>query len=179
MVRIPGFHCCGLGSIPPRGTEITLALQCCLKKKKKDFPGSPVVEIPCSNAGGMGSIPGRERGSFLLCGSAKKTKPKIIILQWRVPFWVWVLFLSKKMWDLRFIHLVELYQLLVLCPCWRISIHRLEGPQLIYVLVGGRLDCFQFWVVKNKASVTITPGGGVGVLFFCLPLQAEIYLFSH
>ena len=33
MVRIPGFLCCGPGSIPARGTEITLALQCCLKKK--------------------------------------------------------------------------------------------------------------------------------------------------
>ena len=28
------------------------------------------------------------------------------------------------------------------------------------------MDCFQFWVVKNKASVTITPGGGRG-LGFC------------
>ena len=36
MVRIPGFHfCCGPGSIPARGTEITLALQSYLKKKKE------------------------------------------------------------------------------------------------------------------------------------------------
>ena len=35
MVRIPGFHCCGLGSVPGWGTEILQAVQCGQKKKKK------------------------------------------------------------------------------------------------------------------------------------------------
>ena len=34
MVRIPGFHCRGLGSIPGWGTEIPLASQCGPKKTK-------------------------------------------------------------------------------------------------------------------------------------------------
>ena len=38
MVRIPGFHCHGPGSIPGRGTEIPQAVQCGQKKSTKiDF----------------------------------------------------------------------------------------------------------------------------------------------
>ena len=35
MVRIPGFHCPGPGSIPGRGTEIPYKLHGVAKKKKK------------------------------------------------------------------------------------------------------------------------------------------------
>ena len=35
MVRIPGFHCCGPGSIPGRGTEILQAVWCGQKIKIK------------------------------------------------------------------------------------------------------------------------------------------------
>ena len=182
MVRIPGFHCCGPGSIPARGTEITLALQCYLKKKKKRLSWQPGGWDSMLQCRGHGFNPWLGMGILPVVWLRQKTKPKVIISQCRVPCWVWLLSLSKKIWDLRFTHLVELYQLLVLCPCWRISIHWLEGPQIIiYLLVEGHLDCFQFGVVKNKASVTITSGrgAGVGALFFCLPLQGEIYLFSH
>ena len=35
MVRIPGFHCHGLGSIPGRGTEIPQSVQRGQKKKEE------------------------------------------------------------------------------------------------------------------------------------------------
>ena len=35
MVRIPGFHCCGLGSVPSQGTEISQVAWCGQKKKKE------------------------------------------------------------------------------------------------------------------------------------------------
>ena len=35
VVRIPGFHCHGLGSVPGRGTEILQAAWHGQKKKKK------------------------------------------------------------------------------------------------------------------------------------------------
>ena len=35
MVRIPGFHCCGLGSIPGQGTEIPQAAQHSTAKTNK------------------------------------------------------------------------------------------------------------------------------------------------
>ena len=35
MVRIPGFHCCALGSIPGQGTEIPQAVRCNKKTKTK------------------------------------------------------------------------------------------------------------------------------------------------
>ena len=38
-VRILGFHCRGLGSIPGRGTEILQAVRPSQKKKKKSFLG--------------------------------------------------------------------------------------------------------------------------------------------
>ena len=51
MVRIPGFHCSGLGSVSGRGTEIPQAAQQGPKKKKKeerygplDFLGSKAME---------------------------------------------------------------------------------------------------------------------------------------
>ena len=33
MVRIPGFHCCGPGSIPGQGTEIPQAMEHSQKKQ--------------------------------------------------------------------------------------------------------------------------------------------------
>ena len=36
VVRIQGFHCCGLGSIPGQGTEILQAAQHGEKKRKKE-----------------------------------------------------------------------------------------------------------------------------------------------
>ena len=33
VVKIPGFHCCGLGSSPDRGIEIPQAAWCSQKKK--------------------------------------------------------------------------------------------------------------------------------------------------
>ena len=35
VVRILGFHCCGLGSTPGGGTEIPQAISCGRKKKKE------------------------------------------------------------------------------------------------------------------------------------------------
>ena len=35
MVRVPGFHCHGLGSIPGRGTEIPQAERCGKQKKER------------------------------------------------------------------------------------------------------------------------------------------------
>ena len=34
VVRITGFHCRGLGSVPGQGTEIPQAMQHCQKKQK-------------------------------------------------------------------------------------------------------------------------------------------------
>ena len=39
MVRTWCFHCCGLGSIPGRGTKILQAVQCSQKKKKEKSGG--------------------------------------------------------------------------------------------------------------------------------------------
>ena len=38
MIRIPGFHCFGPGSIPGLGTEIPQAAEYGKKKKKKKTP---------------------------------------------------------------------------------------------------------------------------------------------
>ena len=35
VIGIPGFHCCGLGSVPGRGTEILQAMQCSQKQTNK------------------------------------------------------------------------------------------------------------------------------------------------
>ena len=40
VVRIPGFHCCGLGSIPGQGTEILQAA--CGQKKNPETKNSPI-----------------------------------------------------------------------------------------------------------------------------------------
>ena len=50
MVRIPGVHCCGPGSVPGQGTEIQPAVWLGQKKKKKKIcqlfdPKIPVTEI--------------------------------------------------------------------------------------------------------------------------------------
>ena len=41
VVRIPDFHCCGVGSIPGWGTEIPQAARRGQKKKKKQLSSSP------------------------------------------------------------------------------------------------------------------------------------------
>ena len=35
MVRTPGFHCCGLSSVPSQGTEISQVAWCGQKRKKR------------------------------------------------------------------------------------------------------------------------------------------------
>ena len=44
MVRIPGFHCCGLDSVPGWGTEIPQAMWCGQKKRFK-FKWTLAVQI--------------------------------------------------------------------------------------------------------------------------------------
>ena len=43
VVRIPGFHCRGLGSIPGQGTEMPQAERGGQKKKKKEVWGGPEI----------------------------------------------------------------------------------------------------------------------------------------
>ena len=66
VVRILGFHCCGLGSIPGRGTEIPQATCHGQKTKQtnkqktpesREFPGGPVVKTPHSQFRGPGFNP--------------------------------------------------------------------------------------------------------------------------
>ena len=64
MVRIPGFHCRGPGSVPGQGTEILQAAGAANKTKQnktRDFPGGAVVKNPPANAGDTGSSPGLGR----------------------------------------------------------------------------------------------------------------------
>ena len=48
---------------------------CSYNLKLRDFPGGPVVKTLPSNAGGAGSVPGRELRSHIPRGQ-KKNKPK-------------------------------------------------------------------------------------------------------
>lgn len=45
VVRIPGFHCRGLGSIPYHGTEILQAVHHGKKKKKKKLLKSTMTAV--------------------------------------------------------------------------------------------------------------------------------------
>ena len=45
VVRILGFHGCGLGSIPDWGTEISKAVWCGKKKKKKKTKNPKIKKI--------------------------------------------------------------------------------------------------------------------------------------
>ena len=47
------------------------------KKDYGDFPDSPVVETLTSNAGGAGSIPGRELRPHMLWGVVKNSKCRV------------------------------------------------------------------------------------------------------
>ena len=47
MFRILGFHCRGLGSIPGQGTEISQAMQCSQKKKKREKNSFYVLKKNC------------------------------------------------------------------------------------------------------------------------------------
>ena len=77
MVRIPGFHCHGSGSIPGWGTEILQAAQHGQNKNKQNcFRTSLAVQwlrLCASSAGDMGLIPGQGTKT---CGVAKRKKKK-------------------------------------------------------------------------------------------------------
>ena len=45
--------------------EILILPQLKLARKFRDFPGGLMVKIPCSNAGGLGSIPGQGTRSHM------------------------------------------------------------------------------------------------------------------
>ena len=47
MIGIPGFHCCGLGSVPGRGTEIPQAVQHSQKTKQNK---TKTKEVSCTAA---------------------------------------------------------------------------------------------------------------------------------
>ena len=48
VVRILGFHCCGLGSTPGGGTEIPQAILCGRKKKRRCSIKVSVSSFPLS-----------------------------------------------------------------------------------------------------------------------------------